>query len=259
MNSCLYAGQVRHRRFTPSPHEFKYSLFYVYLDLDEVNTIFRGIPFWSAKRFAPAWFRQEDHFGKQDQGLKERIQALVSDRIGIDFSGKVCLLTHFRYFGYLFNPVSFYYCFNHKQQLSAIVAEVNNTPWGEQHLYVMPVTHSDSVHKVTIKKDFHVSPFMPMDIIYHWHINTPGAAISIHMENYNNNEKVFDATLGLKQQPFTAKLAVVSLIKYPLLTLKVTLSIYWEALRLFIKRTPLYTHPDKLHTQTTQTKEAKSS
>ena len=140
MHSCLYEGTVRHRRLTPVAHQFRHSLFMMYLDLDELPTLFRNRWFWSNERFNVATFRRSDHFGDPAVSLEETVRALVESRTGRRPTGPIRLLTHLRYFGYCFNPLSVYFCFaNDGQSLDTVVAEVSNTPWGERHCYVLPV------------------------------------------------------------------------------------------------------------------------
>lgn len=145
MQSCLYEGTVRHRRLTPVAHQFRQSLFLMYLDLDELPTLFRERWLWSCERFNVATFRRRDHFGDTAVPLSESVRALVEARTGRRPLGPIRLLTHLRYFGYCFNPLSVYFCFDPEDEhLEAVVAEVSNTPWGERHCYVLPATGSDA-------------------------------------------------------------------------------------------------------------------
>jgi uncharacterized protein len=250
MNSCFYEGQVRHRRFTPKPHAFNYRIFYVYLDLDELDTVFGKRWFWSTKNPALASFRREDHLGDASLSLKDAVADTVEQQTGVRPQGPIRLLTHLRYFGFVFNPVSFYYCFDTTgTKVETIVAEVNNTPWGEQHIYVLPQsrnTGSGSHARYALDKAFHVSPFMPMDIHYNWALSEPEQKLSVHMENYHANIKIFDATLALNKKPVNAQNCAGVLLRYPLMTLTVITAIYWQALKLLFKGTPVYDHPDKL-------------
>lgn len=250
MHSCLYAGRVRHRRFAPKPHDFNYRLFYVYLDLDELDVIFARRWFWSTSRPALAWFRQSDHLQHSAVPLKQAITNVVEQHTGQRPQGPIRLLTQLRYFGYVFNPVSFYYCFDHSgTQLETIVAEVNNTPWGERHLYVLPQHRSNtstSNVRIELDKEFHVSPFMPMDIHYNWAFTAPEQQLTVHMENYRHSEKLFDATLALQQQPINGRNCARVLLRYPFMTIKIIGAIYWQALKLLFKGTPVYDHPTKL-------------
>jgi len=135
------------------------------------------------------------------------------------------------------------------ESLAAIVAEINNTPWGEQHCYVLPARASTgpAQHKLRFKfgKDFHVSPFLPMDMDYDWRFGTPGDRLFVHMENWREATAVFDATKTLEREPISGPSLAACLAAYPLMTGKVAFAIYWQALRLWLKRTPFFSHPDK--------------
>lgn len=187
--------------------------------------------------------------GDPEHPLDEAVRDLVWQHTGRRPEGPVRLLTHLRYLGYCFNPVSFYYCYHQDgEALSAIVAEVNNTPWGERHCYVLdtldqpggtqPWRHSP-------EKMMHVSPFMPMDIDYEWRFSAPGELLSVHIENHRQGEKLFDATLRLRRCEITGASLARVLIQYPLMTFRVIFSIHWQALRLWLKRVPVFDHPGK--------------
>jgi DUF1365 family protein len=249
MKSCLYAGWVRHRRHAPQPHAFRYRLFMVCLDLDELDTVFQGRWLWSTRWPNIAWLRRGDHLGAPDRPLKQAVLDLVQSRLGFRPQGTVFLVTHLRYFGHNFNPVSFYYCHDKEgKNIEAIVAEINNTPWGEQYCYVLDARTQPKkrVHAFRMEKVFHVSPFMPMAQTYDWRFAKPEHYLLVHMVNEEGGEAVFDATLHLERQALTAWNLARALVQYPLMTVKVVASIYWEALRLWIKRTPFHTHPDKI-------------
>ncbi|MEE4217525.1 MAG: DUF1365 domain-containing protein [Xanthomonadales bacterium] len=248
-NSGIYAGQVRHRRLQPVPHDFSYHLFMMYLDLDELPNLFRGRWLWSDRRAALARFRREDHMGPADIPLDKAVRDLVEARTGQPPSGPIRLLTHLRYFGHVFNPVSFYYCFDKDDHfVETIVAEVNNTPWGEQHCYVLPQSenHGEGVHsRFFPKKVMHVSPFMEMDVDYDWRFNQPGDGLTVHMENAREGHKVFDATLILQRREISARSLAAVLFNFPLMTVKVVAAIHWQALRLWLKSVPVHDHPGK--------------
>jgi len=249
MRSCLYEGWVSHRRHLPTTNRFRYRLFMVYLDLDELPSLFEKRWLWSASRPNLAWFRRADHLGDSSTGLSESVRDLVTERTGSRPSGPVRLLTHLRYFGYGFNPVSFYYCFDATDtKVETIVAEVNNTPWGEQHCYVLPA-QSDALereaHHHQLRKAFHVSPFMDMNQDYTWRLGEPGERLSVHMVNYASQQRLFDATLHLERREMSGPALARALARFPLMTVQVVALIYYQALRLWLKRTPLYTHPTK--------------
>jgi DUF1365 family protein len=235
-SSCLYVGWVRHRRYAPRAHAFRYPLFMVYLDLAELGDVFKGRWLWSAQRPAPARFAREDHLGDPRVPLDEAVRELVASKTGLRPSGPIRLLTHLRYFGYVFNPVSFYYCFDAGgERVETIVAEVNNTPWGERCCYVL-----DGL-KAETRKAMHVSPFMPMDLRYAWRFTAPGTHLGVHMRLTRKDDTVFDATLALCQEPISNRI----LLRFPLMTAKVIAAIHWEALKLWRKRVPFHTHPAK--------------
>ena len=255
MKSCLYVGQVRHRRFAPRDHAFYYKLFQVYLDLDELDTVFRKHWFWSVARPNLASFRREDHLGDPSQPLSEAVRDLVESNSGLRPKGPIRMLTHLRYFGYGFNPVSFYFCFDeHDEKVETVVAEVNNTPWGEQHCYVLDEsinTGSEHKKRYQINKQFHVSPFMDLDMLYSWRLTRPGNHLLIHIENEKDCAKLFDATLVLEREEISTKSLARVLARFPFMTAKIVLAIYFEALRLWLKKVPLFNHPGKAEAPTT--------
>ncbi len=244
MHSCIYKGWVRHRRAAPVPHRFRYPLFMLYLDLAEIPALFDAVPGFSARRPALAWFRRRDYLGPHSLPLDEAVRQLVARRTGSRPEGPIRLLTHLRYFGYCMNPVSFYYCFDRRERLESIVAEITNTPWKERHQYVLPVPRrGERVQRFEFDKDFHVSPFMPMDMRYRWSFSAPGARLLVNMENYRGGEAMFDATLTLRAEPLTRAALLRTLAAFPVMTLQVIAAIHWQALRLWWKGTPFHAHP----------------
>ena len=250
ITSAIYEGSVRHRRFRPRPNLFQYRLFFMYLDLNELPTLFDSHPLWSYQRFNVAYFRRKDHFGDSSVPMDTAVRNLVEASIGKRPDGPIRLLTHLRYFGYCFNPASFYYCYDASGvRVETIVVEIHNTPWGEHHCYVLGDMHDE--HPVTqwrrfrFKKIFHVSPFIDMDIHYDWRFRVPGDTIRVHMIDMENGKKLFDASLMLKRRPISHRELTRVLMKYPFMTMKVTTMIYFQALRLLLKNTPFFTHPKK--------------
>lgn len=247
MNSALYEGTVRHRRFAPAEHAFEYGLFMVYLDLAEIDEVFRGRWLWSASRPALARFRREDHYGDSSVPLDAAIRALVEEKTGRRPAGPIRLLTHLAYYGWCFNPVSFYYCFDEKGgAVETIVAEVANTPWLERHMYVLDrrdCAPGAKTMEFRRKKEFHVSPFMDMDQEYAWFYRDPGESLFVHMENFEKGAKLFDATMPLRRVEITAWSLTSALLRWPFMTLHVVAGIHWQALRLWLKKVPVYTHP----------------
>lgn len=245
MNSCLYVGHVRHRRFFPRRHEFRYNLFMAYLDLAELETVFRGRWLWSTRWPGLAWFRRQDHFGDPQIPLDAYVRDLAERQTGRRPQGPIRLLTHLRYFGYCINPISIYYCFKPGgEELDFLVAEVTNTPWGEKIGYVLDVAgQTGGNQRAEFPKAMHVSPFMPMDLRYGWHSTPPGSHLAVHLDVLKGPSRMLDATLSLRRQPLDGRAMAGVLARFPFMTLKVVAAIYWEAVRLLWKRIPIFSHP----------------
>jgi DUF1365 family protein len=244
MNSRIYKGWVKHRRTAPTQNEFRYRMFMLYLDLAELPELFDGMPLWSARRWAPAWFKRSDYLGAPDVPLDQAVRDLVEARTGERPRGPIRLLTHLRYFGYCMNPVSFYYCFDETGvRVATIVAEITNTPWKERHQYVLPVQGAARLKHFTFDKQFHVSPFLPMDMQYEWDFSEPKQRLFVHMQNLEHGERVFEATLALRQRAVSSRALLGVLAAFPLMTVKVIAAIHWQALKLWLKRTPIFDHP----------------
>lgn len=251
LSSRLYSGSVRHSRSVPAENIFQYQIFMVYLDLDELKHLFDNFIFWSADKMNLAWFRRADYLGDTQSSLDASVRDLVESRTGKRPEGPIRLLTNLRYFFYRSNPVSFYYVFNNDGiSLETIVAEVTNTPWDERYYYVLDLKEESGEQDkfvYTIGKDFHVSPFMPMDMSYQWRISTPGNSLAVRIQSFCNGERFLDVALSLKAEPISSASLAKCLMIYPFLTMKVTMAIYWQALKLWIKRVSFYRHPNKLN------------
>jgi uncharacterized protein len=243
--SAVYEGVVRHHRSKPIVHAFEYRVFLLYLDLAELPDVLALAPLASATRPALAWFRRADHFGDRHTPLDLAVRKLVEERTGKRPLGAIRLLTHLRYFGYVFNPVSFFYCFEPTGALEAVVAEIDNTPWGERHLYVLDARDSverDAFH-FRFPKGFHVSPFMAMDLVYDWRFGVPAERLKVEMQSEERGEIVFDATLALRRRALDATTLARAITRYPAMTARVMGAIYWQALRLWRKGAPVFSHP----------------
>ena len=243
MQSALYEGTIRHRRFAVRTHEFDYRVAMAYVDLDEVDSLLGG----ALVRDRPGLvrFRRRDYLGDPAVPLADAVRALVAERLGTAPSGPIRLLTHLRSFGHCFNPVSFYYCFAPDgERLEAIVAEVTNTPWGERHAYVLPRGTGDGdVLGGGFDKRLHVSPFMGMDQRYTWKAPAPDATLSVHIESSEDGRRAFDATLGLRRRPFTRRVLADVTARYPAATLRMLALIYGHAIALKLKGVPVQPHP----------------
>ena len=263
---AIYDGTLRHRRMGPKKHHFDHRLFMLWLDLDRLEQLFSSLRLASTRRWAPIRYRRDDYFGDPNRPLAESVRDLVEQRTGRRPLGPVCFLTHLRTWGFAFNPVSFYYCYSAadskgegERRLETIVAEVHNTPWDERYCYVLDQADDvrRGVHRYDLQKDFHVSPFMPMDIDYRWHFSHPlsaaddggrfddGRRLFVHMENFRHEQKVFDATLKLERRAALSDRALLgALARHPLMTMRVVAWIYGHAAVLWLKKTPFYGHPD---------------
>jgi uncharacterized protein len=248
--SCLYEGSVRHRRSSPRD-EFRFPLFMAYVDIDELPGLFDASLLWSARRPAPAWFRRADYLGDPETPLRAAVAEVVMQRTGIAVDGPIRLLTHLRYLGHCFNPVSFYYCYDAAgERVRAVIAHVTNTPWGERHAYVMAVDDrrehgSTAVLHGRFAKALHVSPLMGMQHSYDWRLSEPGERLSVHIESTHDGDgtRAFDATLSLRRREITPAELRRTLLRYPALTLRLTARIYAHALRLRLRGASYHAHP----------------
>ena len=246
-NSCLYIGEIEHRRFSPKVNFFTYAVCYFFLDLSEIKTLFR-IPFiFSNNRPGILSFWRKNYFGDKKIPLDEAVRNYINEETKTSYKGAIRLLTNISYFGFCFNPVSFYYCYEDDgETLKYIISEITNTPWGERHRRLF--LFDDDAHKAyQFVKDFHVSPFLPMTMDYTWVFHKPAEKLNVVMQNRNAGHRkvIFDSTLTLQRMPLTTNVLIKTFIKFPFVTLKTMLAIYWQALKLFIKKVPFYTHPLK--------------
>lgn len=246
--SAIYRGIVRHRRFAPRAHEFEYPVFMFLLKLDEIPGLLQrfwqlGSRFWNWARF-----RRADYIGDRSESLAVAVTNKISELSSTapeKLQGDIFLLTHLRYLGFYFSPLNLYYL-RKDGRFTHMLAEVSNTPWNERHYYLLDLNNLQP-HE----KQFHVSPFNPMNQQYRWRVTPPDAEnerCSVHIECRTGSEdrKVFDATLSLRRRPLNQTELRHVLLGAPVQTLSVLLGIYWQALILFLKRIPVYKHPGKL-------------
>lgn len=249
LHSRVCTGSVRHRRNVAPARCFRQRVTMLYLDLDELAAAGSMSRLFGVER-ARVWsFRRRDYLGPADRPLAEAARDAAERATGVRPTGPVRLLTQVRSLGYVFNPVSFYYCFDADgTTLAAVVAEITNTPWGERHHYVVGrgAERGGTLHGA-FAKQFHVSPFLGMDHRYAWAFQTPSDRIAVTMRNERAGERAFTATLALRTVPFTARALRRALLRMPLPSVFAHLAIYWQALRLALRRAPFFPHPRQPH------------
>lgn len=258
LHSQWLEGTIRHRRRAPVCHEFSYNTGMLALDLREWHSVTRISRLFSLEAFNWLSLRRQDYFRPETKDLLEAVSDQVQQATGWRPDGAVELITHPRYFGYVFNPVSFYFCYNAGDRPAngavprVILAEITNTPWKDRHVYCLettgtePTTAGWRTERFGFSKRFHVSPFNPMDQQYQWTFSFRGPELRIHMNVLQGERKHFDATLVVRRTPLDRKELHSSLRQFPLEALKVVGGIYWHALKLKLKGVPFFTHPDKL-------------
>ena len=243
MHSAIYEGFLRHRRRYPHAHRFSYPVFMMYLDLDELDDVLELSPLWSKKHWRPARFERGDFLGDPRLPLQQAVRERIREETGVWHEGPIRLLANLRYFGYIINPIACYYCFDTAGELRYIVAEVTNTPWGERKSYVLECDPRQKFQRIEFQKELHVSPFNPMQMEYHWCSNTPAGILSLNLETEHEERVHMDATMVLKRREIDARSLAMILLQYPWMTARVAWAIYWQALKLWLKRTPFYSHP----------------
>lgn len=253
---ALYVGTIRHRRFAPTPHRFQYSLFMAFLDIDRLPAAMDVSRLTSYNRWNWAAFDERDHFGDPQRPLRERLDAIARAAGEALPRGPIYLLTHLRYAGYVFNPISLFYCYDEGGVLRLVLAEVNNTYGGRRLYWLRPAGDTSRVFRAVAAKSLYVSPFMDFDVDYGFVLTPPGPTLVAHMNVTRQHQalsgrgRLFDATLTLDRQPWTSRSIRHALLRFPWMTAKVIAAIHWEALRLRLKGLAVHPFPHEEHDAT---------
>ena len=240
LRSAIYEGTLHHRRFGPgATHSFSYDVAMPLLDLAEIETVTGLHPLWSSRHPAPVWFRRADFLGDPAVRLDEAVRDLVEESTGHRPKGPIALLANLRTWGWLFNPISLYFCAGPDgAAVETLLAEVENTPWHDRHSYVVgaPGRHR-------FAKTMHVSPFLPMDVDYVLRYTAPAERLGVQLDVVRGDERLLSATLSLRRRALDGRALGRVLWAYPALTHRVSAGIYAQAARLRLGGAPFFGHP----------------
>ncbi|MCA9407246.1 MAG: DUF1365 domain-containing protein [Candidatus Omnitrophica bacterium] len=249
LNSCLYETLVMHCRIRPKRYRFVHKIFMFYLDLDELNVITKNIFLISHNKRNIYNFRDKDHFDLDGKNIKEKVIAFLQSK-GVYFNkGKIMLLTNLRTFGYLFNPVSFYFCFDERDVPICVIPEIGNT-FGEIKPFLID---SASFHNGKFvsqqKKFFYISPFIDLDIPLDFQLHVPDDRLNIQIDDFDKEGKFLYATMSGKRKELNNRNLFWHTMRYPFITLKVIVLIHYHALRLWMKKVPYNEKTNNSHLQ----------
>lgn len=240
MNSYICEGTVMHARTTPKQHKFNYQVFMMLVDLQKMEQIFSKYWLWSIYRRNLAYLKRSDHLGDPNTTLYQAVCDYLLQETNQVFNGKVYLLTNFRYYGYCFNPISVYYCYDN-DAVKYFILEVHNTPWGERQCYLLDNTNLPK--DFVVKKNMHVSPFINMDMEYLVKLRQTDTKLAINMQVVKQTQQILQAKLSLRKKKLTQLRLFAILLKYPFMTLKVIMAIHYQALLLWLKGVKVVYHP----------------
>ena len=239
LHSAVYDGRVVHHRHTPVDHRFTYGIALVLLDLAEIDAVCRLHPLWSNERGNAVSFRRADYLGDPAVPLDVAVRDLVEEHTGIRPTGRVAVLTQLRTWGWLFNPITAYYCYDADgSTVETTVVEVTNTPWHERTAYVLGGTGTHPVAKV-----MHVSPFLPMGLTHRFTVGAPGHRLTLAVDDFDGDDRVFGASMVLTRRPVGRAAQGRMLWRFPLMTFRVSFGIYRQAFALKRKGVPVHRHP----------------
>tara|TARA_B100000029_G_scaffold139317_1_gene134402 strand:- start:1687 stop:2457 length:771 start_codon:yes stop_codon:yes gene_type:complete len=233
-NSCIYSGFITHRRFRPKRHFFTYKTFSLLIDLNEIEKLEKEINFFSYNKFNILSFYNIDHGPRDGSPLKDWVKkTLLESKINIG-TGSIRLLCYPRFFGYVFNPLSIFYCYDENFHLKAILYEVKNT-YNEQHTYVFSVSSNSNLILHKCNKKFYVSPFMEMETFYNFRLLNPGKVLNVFIKQRDDKGTLLTACQVGKKIEINSKNLFFQFLTHPLMSLKIITAIHFEAFRLWIK------------------------
>ena len=233
-NSCIYTGSVIHKRFKPKKHSFKYSVFSLFLDLDEINELDNKISFFSYNKFNILSFFDKDHGYRDGSSIKSWLIQILQKKNISTKNIKIKILCYPRIFGYVFNPLSIFFIYDSDSNLTTILYEVKNT-FGEQHTYVFKIDIKNKQILNNCKKRFYVSPFMDLESKYFFKMLIPNERLSVIIEQRDKEGKLLFASQDGERVKMSSKNLLISYLKHPLMTIKIISAIHYEALKLWIK------------------------
>lgn len=243
LTSCIYKMRIFHRRRRPKSHRLRYGAFYLLLDLDELDRMHRSLKWFSYNSFNVFSFHDRDHGPGTNEPLRPWLEHHLG-KAGIDLQGgSIKALCLPRIFGYVFNPITVYYCYHLDGQLQAVLYEVSNT-FGQRHSYLFSLDNNASLHKHSCDKRFFVSPFMDVSGCYQFSMRQPAEELYLHIRQADDDGPTLDAWINGEKTHISDRTFLQCLVGYPLLTLKVIGGIHWEALKLWRKGIKVVDRPN---------------
>jgi hypothetical protein len=237
--SGIYTGTVFHKRSVPKVHKFDYRIYLFWIKLKEVDTLSQNVSGFTVNKsgFSVVNFLRSDYLGESSLDLETCILDKMNSLSEQVLSGDIYMLGQIRTFGLYFSPVNFFYLRSSSGEYTHMLAEVSNTPWNKRHYYLVDLSEQKDCEKA-----FHVSPFNPMDMEYKWQIQQPSDTLKLRLSCFKETLH-FEAAINMQKKPLTSATLRSSILSIPSMTLKTVVGIYWQALKLFFKRVPIYTHP----------------
>ncbi|MBD1393772.1 DUF1365 domain-containing protein [Mucilaginibacter glaciei] len=256
INSCLYKARVMHHRLAPKVHRFHYDIFMFYLDLDEIDTLDKRLKLMSRNKFNLFNFRDKDHLQlprenpDTTKNTREHLRRYLQEQGVTEPLGRIMVLTNLSTLGYQFNPVSFYFCYNEKDEVICSVVEVCNTFREMKPYFLGAGTQQQGGFKLNTEKYFYVSPFIEMDTNFDFDLQIPGEKLHVKIDDYDKQgQRFFMSTLTGVRKPLTDTNLLLYFVSFPLITLKVMGMIHWQALKLWLKKIPFHKKEENIELQ----------